>query len=523
MASGHGCYDEETDVLTKEGWKNWADVDGSEELATRYIDGTLAYERPCRIVHTPYSGKMYRVESQGVDLLVTPNHKMFVCLTTTKRGRKRKEIDYKLIKADELDRLPCVYIKIAKRNCEFYNNYSKTQCEFLGFCIGDGNWQSGKTIKFRLRRHRKVSWLKIKCKQLGYDLKIRNDHYTVSVTDELANEFPNIYNKNKEKQIPPLLLKEGSQQQLHGILLGMIESDGSKNTGTSFDTTSSVLVEQFQQLCLHAGLSANHSYTYTRDQRLTSFGSKPLTRFYIISRSNKPEINKYANAVGKSFWIDNFEGVVHCAELPHHDKSTHTLYVRRNGKPVWCGNSVLEHSVYNFGIEGLSRVATAELNRHRAGWAISEQSLRYVRYTDIPYWLPESIQSNPEDNEEIANIKDETRNLFREAFEHQEMIYGKLCALWDIDDSSHAFKYKKKATSLFRRIIGMGVATAGIWSGNIRAIRHVLGMRCTPEAEEEICYIFSKICKMMVEREPALFGDFAKDEAGYWKPKYFKI
>ena len=54
--------------------------------------------------------------------------------------------------------------------------------------------------------------------------------------------------------------------------------------------------------------------------------------------------------------------------------------------------SVLEHSVYNFAIEGVSRVFTAEMNRHRAGWAISEGSLRFIRFGEnIPYWEPDSI------------------------------------------------------------------------------------------------------------------------------------
>lgn len=34
--------------------------------------------------------------------------------------------------------------------------------------------------------------------------------------------------------------------------------------------------------------------------------------------------------------------------------------------------SVLAHSSYSFALEGVSRVFTAEMNRHAAGWAISE-------------------------------------------------------------------------------------------------------------------------------------------------------
>ena len=70
---------------------------------------------------------------------------------------------------------------------------------------------------------------------------------------------------------------------------------------------------------------------------------------------------------------------------------------------------------------------------------------------------------------------------------------------------------------------GSGIATGGLWTGNIRAIRHVLTMRTTEAAEEEICYVFSHIMKRIAELEPNLFGDFEQDEAGFWSPKYYKV
>ncbi len=76
--------------------------------------------------------------------------------------------------------------------------------------------------------------------------------------------------------------------------------------------------------------------------------------------------------------------------------------------------SVLEHSVYTFAIEGVSRVFTAEMNRHRAGWAISEGSLRFIRFDkDIPWWLPTSIRTQESDDSDLRHRKEETRFLFQ--------------------------------------------------------------------------------------------------------------
>lgn len=186
--------------------------------------------------------------------------------------------------------------------------------------------------------------------------------------------------------------------------------------------------------------------------------------------------------------------------------------------------SVLEHSVYTFAIEGVSRIFTAEMNRHRAGWAISEGSLRYIRYDkNIDWWLPISLRLQDGDSDDLKNKKLVSQEIFNVAFQQQENHYSSLLDVWDIDDKDKNFHYKKIVTSCLRRIVGMGSATGGVWSGNIRALRHVLAMRCSSAAEEEICYVFSKIAKLIKQEEPLLFGDFEEDEHGFWRPKYVKV
>lgn len=214
--------------------------------------------------------------------------------------------------------------------------------------------------------------------------------------------------------------------------------------------------------------------------------------------------------------------------------------------------SVLEHAVYNVAIENVSRVFTAELNRHRAGWAISEGSMRFIRFgEDVPYWEPDSIKGpdclyhDVEDDfrrtslATVLNLvkhphwtgtmtvdqkKHATRVLFERSFTSQRDLYRVLETVWKDELAPESkFTEKKQITSMMRRVIGMGVATGGVWSGNLRALRHVMALRCEPAAEEEILHVFSRIIVMMKEREPAVLGDFEKDEQGYWRPKYKKV
>ena len=183
--------------------------------------------------------------------------------------------------------------------------------------------------------------------------------------------------------------------------------------------------------------------------------------------------------------------------------------------------SVLEHGTHSYGIEGVSRVFTGELNRHRAGVAISEGSMRYIRFNDVPFWMPHSLLPQDGDSPDVVEKKNKSQLVFLKAFQQDESSYLELCEIWGIEDMKD-FSQKKILTSMFRRVIGMGVATGGVWTFNLRALRHIIALRTTPHAEEEISYVVSMIAKDLVSREPRIMCDFEETEAG-WVPKYHKV
>lgn len=186
--------------------------------------------------------------------------------------------------------------------------------------------------------------------------------------------------------------------------------------------------------------------------------------------------------------------------------------------------SVLEHANYSFAIEGVSRVFTGEMNRHRAGMAISEGSMRYIRFDDIP-WVKTPILdlSTYEPGTSNYDKAQATINLFNKAFLQMEENYGEFCDIWKDELAPESkFHWKKTLTSLGRRIIGMGCATGGVWTGNLRALRHIFTMRCDAAAEEEILLVASLMLEKMKIAEPTFFKDFELVD-GYWKPCYRKV
>lgn len=174
--------------------------------------------------------------------------------------------------------------------------------------------------------------------------------------------------------------------------------------------------------------------------------------------------------------------------------------------------SVLEHAVSNWIFADVSRVFTHEVVRHRAGTAFSQESLRYVRLTDLGLWLPKEMQQDPKLVE-----------LFETTFRSLEQIQLMMADHFKLDDPTSNFALKKKITSAMRRLAPIGLSTAIGVSFNMRALRHVLEMRTAESAETEIREVFDKVGSIAVARWPAIFQDFKRSENGEWKPEHSKI
>lgn len=486
IKSGHGCYDIETEVLTADGWKFWPDVTMEDRLATRTDGGVLEYHRPVRLINFVHKGRMYRVDSQGVDLLVTPDHKMLACPTTTREGRKLQ--DFRLIKAEDLGHTSHAYVKTADWFGGESSEITEDEAAFLGFHIGDGHYAGGDTVRFRLRRERKIAWLTRLVARLGWGLRQDGDRYTVYLSaDSVAvSMLAETYNENGEKRIPARLLLE-ERSVAEALYEGLLNSDGhAGRTGESYDTTSPELASQIQHLALHLGIAAN--VCYVREDREGSYGDKPLTRLSILRRNLKPEVNRNADCKGKTYWVEDWEGEVFCAEV-----TNNTLYVRRSGKPVWSGNSVFEHCYLNFTVANCSRVFTHELVRHRAGTSFSQTSGRYVRSEALSLVIDPILDPI---NVEIMALQD-----------HLEQWYAGAVEKMGLNREGLPFDQKKKITSALRRLMPNGQANEIGFGVNLRSLRNLIVLRTSRHAEWEIRLVFNQIRSLVRTKYPALFED----------------
>jgi thymidylate synthase (FAD) len=171
--------------------------------------------------------------------------------------------------------------------------------------------------------------------------------------------------------------------------------------------------------------------------------------------------------------------------------------------------SVLEHVSWTFAFRDVSRVFTHELVRHRAGSAFSQESLRYVRVTDIGFRLPAALEP----------LRDRVVSLVEQLEEFQLDAAAAL----GIDDDGVPFDVKKEITSALRRLAPLGLSTDIVWTANARTLRHVVEMRTAPAAEEELRSVFGEVAEIMLREAPALFEDFARQPDGSWVPAHHKV
>jgi thymidylate synthase (FAD) len=173
--------------------------------------------------------------------------------------------------------------------------------------------------------------------------------------------------------------------------------------------------------------------------------------------------------------------------------------------------SVLEHVSFSFVLHHVSRVLTHELVRHRPGTAVSQESLRFVRLADIPFWFPDWASADPELMQRATALLEQMENFQLWMADH-----------FGLDEPGVPFSEKKHKTSFMRRFAPDGVATGMLWSANIRTLRHTIEARTDHGAEEEIRLLFGKIGELMRAEAPALFGDYTVQD-GAWTPGWRKV
>jgi thymidylate synthase (FAD) len=167
--------------------------------------------------------------------------------------------------------------------------------------------------------------------------------------------------------------------------------------------------------------------------------------------------------------------------------------------------SVLEHASFSFLLYGISRSVTHELVRHRAGVGVSQVSQRYVSGSVLRFVERPEYQSDPELHalfeERADRATAEYEAMAGRLLERQE----KGAALLDAEYKTDA---RKKVQQTARSLLPNETEAPMVFTGNVRAFRHVVEMRADAHAESEIRNLAVRLFLCLVRADPILFGDY---------------
>ena len=338
-ADNYDCYDDLTEILTVEGWVFLKDLlPGVAVMTLNPATNEAEWQIPSRYIHEEYHGAMYQLSSKKLDLLVTPNHKFLV--DTRKGVRKFKQVT----EIAHQDHIPASVEWKGKDNPK----YTDDILAFMGFYIAEGcarkdpgpkcsyeiNFAQTKGIKGGLKGDVRAEFMEV-MERLG--IKYHGNEESIRVYGKKWWEVVHNLGLAYEKRIPKEILSlppEKLKVILHWIIAGdgVVKSDGMR----LLYTTSYELAGDIQELCMKIGQSAGivekpQVDAILKDGRIIK-SQRPLYTVSIYRNKNIFFRDTKENYISE---VPKFNGNIHCVEV-----SNHVIYVRRNGKATWSGNSL---------------------------------------------------------------------------------------------------------------------------------------------------------------------------------------
>jgi len=392
MVVGPGCYSEDTRVLTRDGFKHFYELTYEDELATLNPETEkIEYHKPTKIFVFDYKGPMVHFRSRSIDLLVTPDHKVYVA--------SHNRANFRLVEASKLVgktvwfkrtaswdgenpqflELPKPEATNARREKTYREALSlrrqgyklreiaervgvsaNTLCDW--FYHGDKPNPYGRCVT-TLKLLEKVptdKWVKF----MGWWISEgslnfgQNSNYVVQITQkdpqnrreiiDLVNEigFTHRVDKSrmnisfnsrqvaeylrkfwKPKRIPPEL-KRLSPKMLEILLTTLARGDGYLENGRLRRFYTSS--SALVNDVVEIAVKCGYAVTVRFRKRIKTLpnGKTVESEGFVVNFSRPKKGNKASSK------LVSYSGKVYCVEVPNH-----IIFVERNGRTCWSGNS----------------------------------------------------------------------------------------------------------------------------------------------------------------------------------------
>ena len=355
------CYDSETEILTRDrGWVRFAELNGTDAVATRNPHTReFEWQRPTHYTNEFYQGEMYHFRSRAMDLLVTPNHRMLISITKADNSGTNE----KVVAAEEFHRgnnherkIPVTSrwsggievgpVKFAGNPGDPFEISGDDYCALMGAYLAEGNLRSAGGIEVAQQR---ISKGFAAYETLFTRINGRPGHNGrafVIGRKSLTAHFKQF--GHAASKFVPECIRNAPQRQLRifwdyfvlgdGYLTENVNRSGRGNHpefATSIVTTSRRLADHLVEIGQKLGFSVSVSEREERDQ-LMSANKKVKPYISHCQRAYRLRVRHSVAMCAASSPV-SYQGTVHCVTVPNG-----IVYVRRNGKPCWSGNSPVE-------------------------------------------------------------------------------------------------------------------------------------------------------------------------------------
>lgn len=360
-AGVRNCYDDQTEILTEDGWRLFRDLKPGQKVA-QLRDGVMEFVEPTYYYTAPYKGEMVGFRNEGVDFLVTPDHKMYV---STAHTRAKVWSPYRFEFAKDIYGKRDVRVQRDAKWVGDAGGKSVDLFEWLGFWFAEGHVGTTMGNDGSERRRLVITQVKpggieyarglfkragieyAECARtdLGVTFRVRtarwagDEHNGNGLFEALKN-----CGKATGKAVPSWI-KNAPPKHLRAFIKGFVTGDGGTWHGTTVAFTSSkALADDLQEIALRAGMVANIASRDRRGQRMVVNGveTTPTAIEYTVTfvgqAKHQPRlaVQGYRNRY-PGWYKQPYDGIVYCIEVP-----THIVYVRRNGRALWCSQTYPE-------------------------------------------------------------------------------------------------------------------------------------------------------------------------------------
>jgi hypothetical protein len=364
LRTAYRCFSDDTEMLTGNGWKLALAVTKDDELATlNQTTEEIEYHRPRHVYAFPYRGKMFEQTGRFIDLCVTPNHRMWV--------RRDAAEQFEFIEASDLKRhvyykrdaiwtgeevaefiLPAWQVEqrlrqaVGAATVRTRTNVTPAKhivmddwLRFFGIWIAEGwthqNKNGQRFVGISQNEGPNLDLICAWVERCGFPYRVKKERQSLRRQIEICSaqlfDYLRPFGKSHDKHLPRYLL-ELSKRQLQILFEAMWLGDGSTSGNANghpgtrlYNTVSRRLADDTSELLFKLGYAP-----IVRWQKPTGFGNG----LWVVSCARARKGGNRVNLLkDQRRWID-YDAKVHCVEVENG-----LVYVRRNGKSCWSGNS----------------------------------------------------------------------------------------------------------------------------------------------------------------------------------------